>query len=228
MEQKRSFKGVWIPRDIWLAEDLSMQEKVLLVEIDSLDNEDGCYATNEYFGRFMGLSAKHISRLVSSLTKKKKLNIKQENIRGKTKRTLKTAYAKMRTLPPQKCGGTIRKNAEPSVNNIVNKPSNKIPEQSSGDAKEIVAIIDLFAPVNPSYKRWYAQKVQRDAVRNLLAVHGMERLKGVIGWLPTANRTKYVPTITTPQQLETKWASLEAAAYKLKNEKPKGPKLIKI
>ena len=41
----RDFKGIWIPKEIWLSEQLSLMEKVLFVEIHSLDNEDGCYAS---------------------------------------------------------------------------------------------------------------------------------------------------------------------------------------
>ena len=49
MKENRDFKGVWIPKEIWLNTDLSIIEKVLLVEIDSLDNSDrGCFASNEY------------------------------------------------------------------------------------------------------------------------------------------------------------------------------------
>ena len=44
MEQERAFKGIWIPKEIWLSQDLTMQEKIMLVEIDSLDNESGCFA----------------------------------------------------------------------------------------------------------------------------------------------------------------------------------------
>ena len=29
----RDFKGVWIPKEIWLSENLSLMEKVLFVEI---------------------------------------------------------------------------------------------------------------------------------------------------------------------------------------------------
>ena len=36
--QKRDFKGVWIPKEIWLSTDLKVMEKLILVEIDSLDN----------------------------------------------------------------------------------------------------------------------------------------------------------------------------------------------
>lgn len=53
----RDFKGIWIPREIWLAEGLSATEKILWAEIDSLYDEEkkGCYASNEYLARFMGV-----------------------------------------------------------------------------------------------------------------------------------------------------------------------------
>ena len=38
----RDFKGIWIPKEIWESENLSIMEKVLFVEIHSLDNERGC------------------------------------------------------------------------------------------------------------------------------------------------------------------------------------------
>ena len=42
---ERDFKGVWIPKEIWLSADLSLTEKALFVEIHSLDNERGCFAS---------------------------------------------------------------------------------------------------------------------------------------------------------------------------------------
>jgi hypothetical protein len=42
----RDFKGVWIPKDVWLDHNLTWMEKLLLVEIDSLDAEKGCFASN--------------------------------------------------------------------------------------------------------------------------------------------------------------------------------------
>ncbi|WKX76342.1 hypothetical protein [Zobellia laminariae] len=34
----RAFKGIWIPKSIWLSRELTIQEKVFIVEIDSLEN----------------------------------------------------------------------------------------------------------------------------------------------------------------------------------------------
>ena len=67
----REFRGIWIPKDIWLNKDLSTNEKVLLAEIDSLGgSSDGCFASNQYFADFFDLSKDRISRLVSGLKNK--------------------------------------------------------------------------------------------------------------------------------------------------------------
>ena len=67
---QRAFKGVWIPKEVWLDKSLGWSEKLLLVEIDSLDNDEGCWASNEYFAEFFNLSKDRISKLISSLKKK--------------------------------------------------------------------------------------------------------------------------------------------------------------
>lgn len=66
----RDFKGVWIPKDIWLDEKLTWMEKLLLVEIDSLDAEQGCFASNDYFAKFFQLSKSRISDLIGQLVSK--------------------------------------------------------------------------------------------------------------------------------------------------------------
>ena len=52
MEEKREFKGVWIPREIWLNK-INMDGKLFLTEIDSLDKHNTCYASNNYFSEFL-------------------------------------------------------------------------------------------------------------------------------------------------------------------------------
>jgi len=71
MNNKRDFKGVWIPAEIWLSKKLTLQEKVFLVEISSLDNEEGCFANNAYFADFFGISKTRVSVVINSLVKKK-------------------------------------------------------------------------------------------------------------------------------------------------------------
>ena len=80
MSKRRDFKGVWIPKEIWLSPDLGVVEKVLLAEISSLDNEDGCWASNDYFAKFLGVSTKTISRGVQSLQDKRYIDSKTKVI----------------------------------------------------------------------------------------------------------------------------------------------------
>ena len=68
---KRGFEGVWIPKEIWLAEDLNWIEKVLLKEITSLAAaEEGCFASNKHFAEFFGVTNRTISARISSLRAK--------------------------------------------------------------------------------------------------------------------------------------------------------------
>lgn len=67
---ERDFKGIWIPKEVWLSNELSLQEKVLLVEINSLDGTEGCYASNDYFSEFFGYSKRRIIDILNSLEKK--------------------------------------------------------------------------------------------------------------------------------------------------------------
>lgn len=68
--QERAFKGIWIPAEIWLSKDLTIMEKIFLVEIDSLDNDDGCYASNKYFAEFFGVTTVRASQVIKSLNEK--------------------------------------------------------------------------------------------------------------------------------------------------------------
>lgn len=91
----RDFKGVWIPKKIWLNKDLTLQEKVFLVEIDSLDNNEGCYASNQYFADFFGLSTTRVSLIIKSLIEKgyiKSTIIYKEGTKQILKRVLNISY----------------------------------------------------------------------------------------------------------------------------------------
>lgn len=86
----RDFKGVWIPRDVWLDKDLGWVEKLFFVEIDSLDNEQGCFASNGYFSKFFGITPQRASQIINSLVEKGKI-ISQLEMDGRrvTKRILR-------------------------------------------------------------------------------------------------------------------------------------------
>lgn len=87
---ERAFKGIWIPKEIWLDKELTVLEKIFLVEIDSLDNKDGCWASNKYFSEFFGVTKGRCTQIIKSLESKKFITIVLER-EGKliTKRVIR-------------------------------------------------------------------------------------------------------------------------------------------
>ena len=69
-------------------------------------------------------------------------------------------------------------------------------------------IIFEFIPVNPACRKYYSNTTQRSACDRLIAEYGLERVKSVIALLPRTNPIPWIPTITTPLQLEDRWVSL--------------------
>lgn len=107
---ERGFKGVWIPKEVWLSDKLTLQEKVFYVEIDSLDNENGCFASNKHFSKFFGISKTRCSEVINSLEKKGLIKINYIRSVNKTnieKRVIKV-IGKSNTLSEKSKGG-IRK-----------------------------------------------------------------------------------------------------------------------
>lgn len=66
---KGSFKGVWIPKDIWMDENLTWMEKCLWAEIHFLEEDDigGCYASNEYLAKIFNSSKSAMANMISKL-----------------------------------------------------------------------------------------------------------------------------------------------------------------
>lgn len=98
----REFKGIWIPREVWLDERLNALEKIILAEIDSLDNsEDGCWASNEYIAEFCQCSSWKVASSISKLVKLGFLKVVSfDGRRRKIKSCL--TFFKMQTFENQK------------------------------------------------------------------------------------------------------------------------------
>lgn len=91
--EDRAFRGIWIPAEIWLSKNLKVMEKLFLAEIDSLDNENGCFASNEYFANFFDLSKNRCSEIIKSLEKKGFIEI--EYVYKKNKKSIEKRIIKI-------------------------------------------------------------------------------------------------------------------------------------
>lgn len=74
-EEKRDFRGIWIPKEVWLDKKLSAIEKVILAEIDSMSSKRGFYASNAYLSEFCQCSERYITQSISKLIKLKYIEV---------------------------------------------------------------------------------------------------------------------------------------------------------
>lgn len=65
----RDFKGIWIPKEIWLNQKISIQAKALWAEIHSLYSEEkgGCYASDKYLMEFLGVKSSRLHEVIKEL-----------------------------------------------------------------------------------------------------------------------------------------------------------------
>ncbi len=144
MSNKRDFKGIWIPAEIWLNKDLKLIEKMFVVEIDSLDNENGCYASNGYFAEFFGVSKGRCSQIITILKDKKILEIeyqyKGKQIIKRVLRILKGGvyFSKGGYLENDKGNNTVNNNTL-----LINKEKTIKKENSIFENKEIKKVTQL-------------------------------------------------------------------------------------
>ena len=68
---ERIVKGIWFPIEIWEAEDLSWDEKILLLEIDSFTSQGkDCFISDEYIAEMLKISIRSAATMVSNLIHK--------------------------------------------------------------------------------------------------------------------------------------------------------------
>lgn len=121
-QQKRDFKGVWIPKEVWLDNRLNALDKVILVEIDSLDNgESGCYAGNQYLSEFCQCSDRKVTDAISKL---KELGyIEQSSFDGRN-RILRSRLEKSARQTRKFCEADKKNLQENNINS--NTSNNKV------------------------------------------------------------------------------------------------------
>lgn len=127
MEISRDFKGIWIPKEIWLSKDLTIQEKVFLAEIDSLEGKDGCFASNAYFAEFFGLSKERVRKIIGSLVEKGYITnelIYKEGTEEVEKRILRVRSDITRGMVGNNQGGMVENDHYITKNNITKNKYN--------------------------------------------------------------------------------------------------------
>ena len=136
MNDNRDFKGIWIPKEVWLDTRLNALDKVILMEIDSLDQgEKGCYASNEHLSTFCQCSKTKVSTAISKLIECGYLYI--QNFDGR-KRELKSRLSNSERQSIKICNADIQNLKESNTyrNTNNNTVSNNIGENNNTPEKK--------------------------------------------------------------------------------------------
>ena len=139
----RDFKGVWIPKEVWMDDKLSWMEKLFLVEVDSLNAEKGCFASNAYFGEFFQLSNSRVSEIIKSLVSKGYITTFLIYEGKQVKQRILTP-----TVPIRKLEGGIRKTEEgysekaKGINTLINSTSINSTNKLYNDKEAFVKRVD--------------------------------------------------------------------------------------
>lgn len=119
----RDFKGVWIPKVVWLDGRLNALDKVILTEIDSLDQgQRGCYASNKHIAEFCQCSESKVSKSISKLIELGYLYV--QNFDGR-QRELKSCLAKFTSLPSKIYEAASQNLLESNIDNNTDNNTNK-------------------------------------------------------------------------------------------------------
>ena len=74
---KQKLKGLWIPAEILLNEELIDKEKLILAMILYLSEEtSSCFASNKYIANIVNVTADRVSKIISSLRDKNYIKVK--------------------------------------------------------------------------------------------------------------------------------------------------------
>lgn len=73
----QKLKGLWIPAEILLNEELSDKEKIILSMILYLSEEKGsCFASNKYIANIVNVTPERVSKIIRSLKDKRYIKVK--------------------------------------------------------------------------------------------------------------------------------------------------------
>lgn len=153
----RDFKGIWTPSFIWTSSELTPLEKFIVMEIDSLDNGEGCYATNEYLA---GICCCSVSKVAHSISKLVEMGYLERMAFNGRKRVIGSRIAKFAGQECKNCKADMQ-NLQPSykyVRVLDENTSRDIPpivpqevkRDRDDEVREVVAFLNLRA--NKAFK----------------------------------------------------------------------------
>jgi hypothetical protein len=120
------FTGVWIPAGVFQHTTLSITAKVVYGVVEALDNDDGCFASNAYLSRHLGLGVRQLQNVIKELDDANLITrVEQEGRR--VIRTVEKMAITNALGGAKNCMGGVKKTARGGCNKLhtYNKEDNK-------------------------------------------------------------------------------------------------------
>ncbi|MAP81911.1 MAG: hypothetical protein CL526_12590 [Aequorivita sp.] len=146
--KQRDFKGVWIPKELYLYTGLTWTQKLILLEVDSFTrNSLPCFVSNDHLSSFTQASISSVEKAVSKLVKEGYLERTRQRIDGKSTRFLRVNTSKFCEWQPVKDAKKNPQNLRSTYNNIPNQTNKTKKERTPVD---ITVVIEAFTAVGSS------------------------------------------------------------------------------
>lgn len=183
IDEERSFKGVWIPKELYCDPNLNCREVFLLAEIQSLCELGQCFASNQHFADYLGVSKPVVEKMISKLRNQGYISTEVYY-----KLNSKEVEKRVITLPSKTMVPTLKKEGTPPLKNDGDKNTyikntkeeyiNKNNEQCSGTEhkpggenligyKEDDTLKDDFE-LEVDKWHWKSDKAYRDYIEKVL------------------------------------------------------------
>ena len=128
------FTGIWIPAAVFKANQLTTSAKLLYGVVAGLDGDDGCYASNGYLQRLLGVSERGVQVLLMELEQFGLIVRAQEDGRRVIRTVEAIAIATANGEFPMNMGG--EENCGEGVKKTAGAPRRKLHPYNKVDNKE--------------------------------------------------------------------------------------------
>ena len=187
-----------------------------------------CFPSQELIGKELSIHPRTVRRYLKLFEKHKLIEVEREKAGGlwvgntywlldKTewvsRGTESSHHQRTQDAVSEDTGCTDQRAQSPHKDTKVK--NTKEEDIAGASPADVVSVIDSFKGISIAYKKWYGNTTQRKSIKNLIDSYGLDKVLKVVAFLPKSNGREFFPTITTPLQLEDKWAALEIAAKRI-------------
>lgn len=196
---ERQFKGIWIPAEIWLDENLTVMEKVLYAEIDSFcGNGKECFCSNAHFAKMLQVSERRVQQILTAMESKGVITrtvIYKEGTKEVERRYLKPTYFTTPheidfTTPHEETFITPHEENFVDTNTVFTNPSSSKGGEEDEDWQEVLdSYQDNIHPISGSIELDTLKSLYNDYRKKWL----LEGIKVMV--LNNAKSIRYLTTV---------------------------------